>query len=565
VWIAVTLPMLPLEAVRPLSLEGEVSLLQVSVASAVASSGSAKGTSGSAATTAGTKAAATAAPPTTRSPQPYALFAHTRVVLVDAQAQALGVRVGFARSHALALVPQLECLTPEPAREAEAFEAVALALCVFTPQIVFADAHTLLLDVTASLRLFGGLRALLRRIEATLGETGHCTVLGCAPTPWAAWLFARAGATWDKRRRRVIRPARLGAVLDALPATLLPAASLHGDGLAQIGCETLGAVRRLPRAGIARRFGAGLLSALAQTYGEAPDPRECFVPPPVFGAKIELMARVEHAEALLFAIRRLLLQLVGWLTARHAGVNQFTLTLVHETARHGEPRSSALTVSWSTPARELDHLLLMSREKLHRTELLAPVIELHLQADHVADYAAPTDTLFPLAAGPDGEREAMVRLLERLVARLGVEKVREVAARDDHRPEAGVSGAPYRIGKRVVSSAPSVRVKKRRLNGRLDGPGNLVPPLAPVGPRPIWLMLAPLKLATRGGLPHYRSTLQIVGGPERIEAGWWDGQGATRDYFIASGEDATLYWVYRERTPADEPRAAAWFLHGVFG
>ena len=106
--------------------------------------------------------------------------------------------------------------------------------------------------------------------------------------------------------------------------------------------------------------------------------------------------------------------------------------------------------------------------------------------------------------------------------------------------------------------------KRRRLNGRLDGPDDLVRPLAPVAPRPVWLLPTPLKLATRNGLPYYRSSLQIVSGPECIEAGWWDGQGATRDYFIVGAEDAALYWVYRERAPVGEQQAA-WFLHGVFG
>ena len=89
-------------------------------------------------------------------------------------------------------------------------------------------------------------------------------------------------------------------------------------------------------------------------------------------------------------------------------------------------------------------------------------------------------------------------------------------------------------------------------------------PLAPVAPRPVWLMPVPLRLTTRHGLPYYRSALQIVSGPECIEAGWWDGQGATRDYFIASDDDAALYWVYRERSSTDE-HAGAWFLHGLFG
>ncbi|CAM2143478.1 protein ImuB [Pararobbsia alpina] len=602
-WIAVHLPLLPLEAVRPLWSDGQ-------------EEGGAVG-------------------------RPYALLERARVALADAQAHALGVRRGFARSHALALAPNLECLNPDPARELRAFEAVALALCVYTPQVVLAGAHTILLDVTASLRLFGGLRALWHRLVATLDASGHRAVLSCAPTPWAAWLFAQAGV-YGRRAPRVVKPIRLSPTLDGIPVMLLPAAAAHLDGLSQIGCDTLGAVRRLPRGGITRRFGRGLLDTLAQTYGEAPDPRQYFEPPAIFEARLELMARVEQAEALLFAVRRLLQQLVGWLTARHSGVSRFTLRLVHETARLGDPRASMLTIAWSTPARDLEHLVLMSREKLQRTELIAPVIELHLSADEVSDYEAPTDTLFPLEAGGEAGNEAMARLLERLVARLGAEKVREVALQADHRPESAMTRAPYAIGatsktaqtakaakarrgaerrfaaqraieqevalrrgasatssinaatrgtgntsKTPVSAAANVATrsaahvpapppkkgmgpstssgKRRRLNGRLDGPHGLVMPLAPVSPRPIWLLPEPLKLATRQGLPYYRSMMQIVSGPECIEAGWWDGQGATRDYFVVSADDATLYWVYRERVASSEHDGPVWYLHGVFG
>jgi len=48
----------------------------------------------------------------------------------------------------------------------------------------------------------------------------------------------------------------------------------------------------------------------------------------------------------------------------------------------------------------------------------------------------------------------------------------------------------------------------------------------------------------------------LLSGPERIECGWWDGDEARRDYFIARFSDSSLGWVYRE--------AGAWFLHGLF-
>jgi protein ImuB len=55
----------------------------------------------------------------------------------------------------------------------------------------------------------------------------------------------------------------------------------------------------------------------------------------------------------------------------------------------------------------------------------------------------------------------------------------------------------------------------------------------------------------------------MVAGPERIEGGWW-GETAARDYYIAQGETAALFWVYRERVLNDDVEAR-WFLHGLFG
>ena len=92
-------------------------------------------------------------------------------------------------------------------------------------------------------------------------------------------------------------------------------------------------------------------------------------------------------------------------------------------------------------------------------------------------------------------------------------------------------------------------------------------PVAPALPhhRPAWLLPEPLPLAERGALPLLEGRpLQLVSGPERIEAGWWDGVPAVRDYFIAQAEDGSLVWLYRSRLPAAVDDAG-WFLQGRFG
>src|SRR5205807_5391141 len=100
-----------------------------------------------------------------------------------------------------------------------------------------------------------------------------------------------------------------------------------------------------------------------------PEAREYFTPPPRFAAKLELPAEVSRAEGLLFAARRLLVQLEGLLAARHAGVRAFTLTLLQSKA------STVVEVRLASPAREAQRLGQLLREKLATLSLSCPVEE----------------------------------------------------------------------------------------------------------------------------------------------------------------------------------------------
>ena len=81
----------------------------------------------------------------------------------------------------------------------------------------------------------------------------------------------------------------------------------------------------------------------------------------------------------------------------------------------------------------------------------------------------------------------------------------------------------------------------------------------PISPRPTWLLPRPHKLVTREGIPTLQGELELRAGPERIEAGWWEGAEARRDYFVAANTRGETFWIYREhRDPT------SWYLHGVF-
>ncbi len=504
----------------------------------------------------------------------YALADHARILITDRDAFRLGVQPGSARAHALALAPGLVLLEPDAARETRAFEALALALLAYTPKVSLAQAHqspTLLLEVGSGLRLFGGVRALLARVKATVADCGHAARIACAPTAWGAWTLAQAHASAGAhavRRFHVLKDSTLARALDALPVTLAPFAAQHEHALTQIGCATLGDLRRLPRDGIVRRFGDDVLVWLAQARGETPDPRAWFAVPPSFHASLELQARVESAEALLFAARRLVLQLAGWLAAQHGALSGFELRLEHELASRHAPRTSSLRLTWAAPSRDADHLLWLLREKLNQTELIAPVIGLALVADQVSEYAPPTDTLFP---SPEASDASLAQLFERIGARIGEQNVLQLFVEDDHRPEHAMSARTYRSPAGAPARAPARRQaprKSRKSSVQAAAQEDRAPvqsafdlpevPL-PAQPRPAWLLEKPLKLATRDDRPVYRRPLKTLTRTERIEAGWWDGEGVGRDYYVAADDQGRMFWLYRERI------GGQWYLQGLFG
>lgn len=470
----------------------------------------------------------------TWAPEPehgFAVLEKDRVIAADRVARAAGVRDGMRRGGVLTLSPGTLTYRRDTARENAAQHDVATALMTFSPDVAVLDEATVVVEVGASLRLFGGVLSLCRQVKATLGTLGLTACACMAPTGQGAWLLARC------RSRRVIRLGTLERALTLLPMVTVPELRPFVDWFAGLGCETIGDVRRLPRAGLQKRCGEHLLDSLDRAFGTAPELFDWLELPPSFTAHIELPDRIDDADMAMFAAHRLIVQLCGWLCAKQLAITAFTLSLEHERGREAIPPTQ-IDIALGEPAWREDHLVRLLRERLHRVELAAPVIALKLDASKIEPAAPPTDSLFP---EPGGSPEDHARLVELLVARLGDDKVLCPAPTADHRPE---------IANRWVS------VSQTRPKAQL--PQGL--------PRPTWMLETPVRLLMRQHKPFYGSPLKLVSPGERIEAGWFDGQLVTRDYFVAQGDDQSCYWVYRERVSSrqadEEPR---WFLHGLFG
>lgn len=429
-------------------------------------------------------------------------------------------------------------LSPTPGGtppSSDALAGLATWALQFTPRVAIAD-EAVVLEVQACLRLFGGRRALHGRLVQEAPELG-CTAIAWAPNSLAALACIRAGVCNGLRQP-------LPELLDALPLAVLTATAPWRDTLAQLGCRTLGDVRRLPRGGLSRRFGRELLAALDQAYGLRPEAHDWVRLPARFRARLELMTRVETAPALLFGAHRLLVQLCGWLAARNAGITCFSLHWAHDAMRARDASDGgALTIRTAQPMRHVAHLCRLLAEHLAQVELQAPVGDLELAADTVLPLQAHSDSLLP---DPKHEGESLALVLERVAARLGPKRVLRPVLVEDHRLEWVQHWQP------ASQPLPRQRVAP--------------PELA----QPTFILPEPLCLLVRDHRPLYQGPLLLLVGPHRVEGGWWhrqDGAAAQdshhvmRDYWVALSAHAGVLWVFQERLAGD---AIAWYLHGFF-
>ncbi len=551
---------------------------------------------------------------------PVALMDAQRVLHANAAALALGVKPGLKRATALALAPHLTLGQADATRDALALTSVAHVALAFTPSVVCggdnhadtdnrADAHTVLLEVHASLRYFGGFERLLQSLQAAAAPLGHTLQIASAPTAQGAALLSRmamsgvASEVTPKVTSKASSSASSGVssgassrasslavhctdlasltrTLDRAPVWLLGPGREHWEALESMGLRTLGDLRRLPRSGLARRFGEALLDELDRALGQRPDPRVWLSLPEVFSSKLELFARADTTEQVLHGASILLMRLVAWAAARQVQVRRFTLRMLHEPRRrsqlhintptHSQTNTqtntqtdaqldkpallvSELEVALGEPSRDAAHLLVLLRERLAHVQLAAPTLDLQLHCFDVAHRAAPNTELFPTAGS---EREGIARLIERLQARLGAEHIQRLVAVQDHRPERG--GV-------MQTASVSTRSGVARVAGVAATPAtDAAPHFNPQ--RPVWLLPTPQALHERQARPLLNGhPLQLLCGPERVEAGWWDAALAERDYFIAQAADGALVWVYRARLPLSVAvDAQGWFLQGRF-
>ncbi len=443
------------------------------------------------------------------------------VVAANASARAAGIEPGSKLSTAFALAASLQVFERSPRAERTGLESLAGWAQALTSLVSIESPESLLLEVSGSLRLFRSLEAIKARLGDELTRRSFTFRLCVAPTATAAlWLARAAGAD-------VLSQHELAGRLSVLPIAVTRWPQAVQELLRDLGVRNIGECARLPRDGFARRVGMAYLHELDRAFGRRVDVRLGFNRPVSFRSKIELLEESTDSAIFVEAIEQMLDELGADLRKQQAEIRTFKIDFEHLRRAPTVEKFDLLE-----PTHDKEQLLHLIRDRVERCQLPVPAIAVRIRTGFLVPLTIQAADLFERV--PVGTLTRA--LLERLQERFGVAAVYAVRAVAEHRPE--------KAWTKLNGEAEAQVLRAESLESR---------------DRPLWLLQRPVPLNSAGARDHYRGSIELRSGPERIESGWWDEQDVVRDYYTAVSSHGQKLWVFRDR------RSRVWHLHGLFG
>jgi protein ImuB len=524
-------------------------------------------------------------------PQPFAVVADRGgaqvLASLNAEAEGAGLVLGQPLRDATAMCPALLTRAADPLAEAAFLSVLRRWAGKFSPWVAEEPPAALVIDLTGCAHLFGGEAALLAEVQADCAGLGLTVRAGVADTPRAAWALARfagqgvaparngdaiaqeARATRSRAAKRrnwerggaapavavpavpqgvIAAPGQMRQTLAGLPIAALRLPPDTVAALARLGLRRIEDLTGLPRAALARRFGAGTLRRLDQALGLEPEPVSPARAPLHFAARLTFPDPIGLLADVQAGVDRLLPVLEQRLTEKGRGARRVRLQ-----AFRCDGQVEVVEIGLARPAADPDRIRPLLWLKLDTIDAGFGIDTLRLEAVETEPlYATQHRGHLDAAASATARQTAdtaMDDLIGKLGARLGTEAVIRLHPADSHIPEKSAQ---------VLSAAWSAPA---------------APPWPePRAPRPL-VVFRPESVAAPE-VPHLparfrwrRRDLAVVSatGPERIAPEWWLDDPAwrsgARDYWHVVTDAGEALWLFYAH---GAEVSGGWFCQGRF-
>ncbi len=505
---------------------------------------------------------------------------------INVVGEAAGLYVGQPVRDAHAMCGTLLTKARNAPAEAQFLTALRRWAGKFSPWVAEEAPDGLIVDLTGCAHLFGGEAALCSVVQTDCADLGLSVRMGIADTTGAAWALARyagrapdadrsgdaidqeARATRSRAARRrhwtkggtapdlqvaaaqaasIAPPGQMHSALSPLPVAALRLDADTAAQLGRLGLRRIGELLGQPRAGLARRFGKGLVLRLDQAMGSAPEPVSPARPPHHFAVRMTMPEPIGLEEDLLAALDRMLPRLCSQLEAQGRGLRSLRFE-AHRTDQAAE----VITIGLARPGRDPYRIKPLLAMKLGDIDAGFGIDMLRLEATETEPLHARTATGHRDAGRAVNARlaanDAVDDLIGRLGARVGLEVITRLHPASSHIPE--------------KTAKP--------LAAAWSEPASDWP--APVNPRPLCLWRPePVQAADHPHLPasfRWRGREWQLGqgtGPERIAPEWWldepDWRSGVRDYWVVTTEEGERLWLYYAHGGT---MSSGWFCQGRF-
>lgn len=434
----------------------------------------------------------------------------------------------MALADARAICPDLATRPADLAREAAALASLRRWAGRYAPMVATDGTDGLMADISGVPHLFGGEADLRDDLQARLERAGLHAASAIAETRGAAHALARHGGG-------IVADGRLATGIGHLPVTALRVDHDTAEALARVGLSRIADLIPLPRAPLARRFGAGLVLRLDQALGAQAEPVAAEPDAPHFGVRMTLPEPIGLQSDVMAGLARLLERLCAKLAQHQMGARRVRLDL-----RRVDRGTAQVEIGLARPMRDPVRIATLFAKGVDEVESGFGIDALRLSAP-------VTETLAPeqIGGGPAIRHDdALADLLSSVGNRIGFDRVLRLLPATSLIPERSFLLAP------AAYTAPEPIPHR----ARATWPITLFPP-------------EPVTAASGNPPASFRwrrmrfTTLRALG-PERITPEWWFDDPAwrsgLRDYWRIETREGPRLWLFYT------PQAPAWSVQGEF-